>query len=401
MKAYNEQWIYNREMLIQAGRWHRQGLLSDEQMTDARQAYPVEFRLTNGFLEIGLFLFTTVAILACYLLPASIFLSMSANQSVDALFNIAFGIGVGVVGRVLINRRLLYRNGIDNAFVVTLTGFLAFGLNQLLPNGLSVAMHCLVTLPLLLLVLWYYGDTLIAFFALAAFYGFVFDSMLKIIWGKEALPFVMMAISGMLYAGIRQILKRTDNQVYYTDSLTLAQWISLIMLAASGNYFVVRELNGLLLESRTGASIVTGAPEIALPALFWFLTFAIPAIYLWQGLTKKGPQPPLRMLLILGTLGLIAAVMTLHEYTAVLPLNVALTLGGLVLIGIAVFGIRYLSRPKHGFTDAPDDDSPNELFINAATIAAVQAAGSASQGPKDTLRYGGGNFGGGGSEGSY
>ncbi len=401
MKAYNEQWIYNREVLIQAGRWHRQGLLSDEQMAAARQTYPVEFRQTNGFLEIGLFLFTTVAILACYLLPASIFLSMSANQTVDALFNIAFGVGVGVVGRVLINRRLLYRNGIDNAFVVTLTGFLAFGLNQLLPNGLSLATHCLVTLPLLLLVLWYYGDTLIAFFVLATFYAFVFDSMLKISWGKDALPFVMMAISGVLYAGVRQILRRTINEVYYNDALNLTQWISLIVLAASGNYFVVRELNGLLLESRPGSSIVTGAPELALPALFWFLTFAIPAIYLWQGLTKKGPQPPLRMLLILGTLGLIAAVMTLHEYTAVLPLNVALTLGGLVLIGIAVFGIRYLSLPKYGFTDAPDDDSPNELFINAATVIAVQAAGSAAHGPKDNLRYGGGNFGGGGSEGNY
>ncbi|RYZ40325.1 MAG: hypothetical protein EOP49_29610, partial [Sphingobacteriales bacterium] len=30
---------------------------------------------------------------------------------------------VGVVGNVLINRRMLYRNGVDNAFVVMATAF--------------------------------------------------------------------------------------------------------------------------------------------------------------------------------------------------------------------------------------------------------------------------------------
>lgn len=168
------------------------------------------------------------------------------------------------------------------------------------------------------------------------------------------------------------------------------------MVVASGNYFVVRELNGLLLDAGPSISSPTGAPEIGLRGLFWVLTFVIPAIYLWQGVTKRN-----RMLNILGTLGLIAAVMTFHEYIGFLPLNVALTLGGLALIGLAVFGIRYLAIPKHGFTDAPDDDSPNELFLNAASIMAVQAASSVPHAPKDNLRYGGGDFGGAGSEGKY
>ena len=396
MRAYNEQWICNREVLEQSERWHRQKLLSDEQMAAIREAYPVNFRQTNGYIEIGLFLFTTVAILACYLLPASMFSLFSESQKTYGLFTIAFGIGVGLIGRLLINQRLLYRNGIDNAFVVTLTGFLAFGFNQFLPNGLSVATHCLFTLPLLLLVLWYYGDTLIAFFTLATFYTFVFDSMLKISWGKEALPFVMMAVSGLLYIGTKQIQQANPTQVYYTDALNLAQWLALIVLAAAGNYFVVRELNGILLESRPGIPAPERAPEIALPALFWLLTFAIPVIYLWQGLTKRN-----RMLIILGVLGMIAAVMTLHEYHALVPLNVALALGGLALIGIAIFGIRYLTEAKYGFTDAPDDDSPDEFFMNAATVVAVQATGGASHGPKDNLRFGEGEFGGGGSEGKY
>ncbi|MVM35333.1 hypothetical protein GO755_35250 [Spirosoma sp. HMF4905] len=396
MKAYNEQWIYNRNILEQAEQWHRQTLLSDEQMTAVRKAYPVEFRQTNGFLEIGLFLFTTVAILACYLLPASMFSLFSESSTTYGVFNIAFGIAVGLVGMLLINRRLLYRNGIDNAFVVTMAGFLAFGFNQFLPDGLSLSVHCFLTLPLLVLILWYYGDTLIAFLTLATFYTAVFDGLLNYNWGKGALPFVMMSISLIIYVVVRQVIIQNPKQVYYTDPLNLAQWIALIVLVASSNYFVVRELNGILLKTSLIGSRHIDAPELGLPWLFWFLTFGIPAVYVWQGLTKKN-----RMLIILGVLGLIAAVATAHEYTALVPLNVALTIGGLVLIGIAIVGVRYLRQPKYGFTDAPDDDSPNEFFMNAATATVVQATSSIHHGPKNDLRFGDGDFGGAGSEGKY
>lgn len=396
MKAYNEQWIYNRTILEQAGRWHRQKLLTDEQLKAVRKTYPVEFRQTNGFLEIGLFLFTTVAIVACYLLPASLFLVLSESSVIYGLFNMAAGVIIGLVGNLLINRRLLYRNGIDNAFVVTMAGFLAFGFNQLVSTELSIAAHCFLTLPLLLGILWYYGDTLIAFFVVATFYTGVFNGLLTYTWGKAAMPFVMMALSLMLYLGTVQIQRSNPKDTYYTDPLNLIQWFSLIMLAASGNYFVVRELNGLLLERVPGIRLPKEAPEIALSTLFWLLTFLIPSVYVGRGFTKKD-----RMLLVLGLLGLIGAAATVHEYAALVPLNVALTLGGVILIVLATVGIRYVAQPKYGFTDEPDDDSPNEFFTNAANIAIVQATGAAAHGPKDNLRFGEGDFGGGGSEGTY
>ncbi|WP_018617737.1 hypothetical protein [Spirosoma luteum] len=396
MKAYNEQWIYNRTMLEQAGRWHRQKLLSDTQMKAVRKTYPVEFRQTNGFLEIGLFLFTTVAILACYLLPASLFMVLTESSVVYGLFNMAAGVVIGLVGNLLIKRRLLYRNGIDNAFVVTMAGFLAFGFNQLISTELSIAAHCFLTLPLLLIILWYYGDTLIAFFVVATFYTGVFNGLLTYAWGKEAMPFVMMALSLVLYLGTVQIQRANPKETYYTDPLNLIQWFSLIMLVAGGNYFIVRELNGLLLERRPGVPLPKEAPEIALSGLFWLLTFLIPGMYVGRGFAKKD-----RMLLVLGLLGLIGAAATVHAYAALVPLNVALTLGGLILIGLAVVGIRYIAQPKYGFTDEPDDDSPNEFFTNVATVAAVQATGAAVHGPKDNLRFGEGDFGGGGAEGRY
>lgn len=360
-------------------------------METVRQAYPVDFRQTNGFIEIGLFLFTTLAILGSYLLVSTFFSTAFSEPRVYGLFNISFGVAVGLVGQRLINARQLYRNGVDNAFVVMLAGFLAFGLNQLLPERLSVARHCLFTLPLLLVILWYYGDTLIAFLTLATFYAFVFDGLLQFGWGKDALPFVLMAVSVLLYGIVRRINQNAADLSYYADPLNLAQWLALIVLAASGNYFVVRTLNGLLIKP-----IPVDAPPINLPALFWLLTFLIPVLYVWQGFAKTN-----RMLIILGELGLIAAVMTVYEYTALVPLNVALTLGGLLMIGLAIVGIRYLREPKNGYTDAPDEDSPDEFFLDTQAWVAAQAAAGTGPTPKDDVRFGGGNFGGGGSEGPY
>lgn len=412
MKAYNEAWVRNRAVVQQAEQWHRQRLLTDAQIDAVRGSFPFEFRQTNGFLEVGLFLFTVVAILSCYLLPATAIGSLLDDRTTSGLFNITSGIAIGLVGRLLINRRQLYRNGVDNAFVVMLTGFLAFGFNQFLPSDLTIATYCLLTLPLLLLVLWYYGDTLIAFIALATFYAFVFDGILSFSWGKTVLPFVMMTVSGGLFMAVRQI----NKSPYYADALNLAQWVALIVLAAAGNYFVVRELNGLLLDAEPSVNSPgqpvsadapwSGIPEIALPWLFWLLTFVIPAAYLQQGLTRKN-----RMLIILGGLGLIAAVVTVHEYTGLVPLNVALTLGGLVLIGVAVVIMRLLRRStsvagrpvsyRNGFTDDPDYESPDQFFVSVGTAVAMQATTGAQQQPKEDVRFGGGDFGGGGSEGKY
>ncbi len=407
MRAYNEVWVRNRAVVEQAEQWHRQRLLTDAQVDAVRRSFPFEFRQTNGFLEVGLFLFTIVAIMSCYLLPATAISTLLDDRVLSGEFNIAAGIGIGLVGRLLINRRQLYRNGADNAFVVMLTGFLAFGFNQLLPPDLTIATYCLLTLPLLLLVLWYYGDTLIAFITVATFYAAVFDGMLQFSWGKAALPFVLMAVS----VGLFMVVRRIDKSPYYADALNLAQWLALIVLAAAGNYFIVRELNGLLIDRMPGQPTPanapwSGIPEITLPWLFWLLTFAIPTTYLYLGLSRKN-----RMLIILGGLGLIAAVMTVHEHTGLLPLNVALTLGGLVLIGLAVVIIRFLRQPatseehpasyRNGFTDDPDYESPDQFFVNVATATAAQSATGASPPPKDGVQFGGGNFGGGGSEGKY
>ena len=167
MKAYNETWVRNRALVQQTEQWHRQGLLTDVQLRAAQQAFPFNFRQTNGFLEVGLFLFTCVAVMASYMLPASLILALlnivSDERVLYGLFSLVAGVVTWWLGQLIINRQQLYRNGVDNAFVAMLTGFLVFGFGQFLPQNLTLGTYCLLTLPLLLAIVWYYGDTLIGF----------------------------------------------------------------------------------------------------------------------------------------------------------------------------------------------------------------------------------------------
>jgi uncharacterized membrane protein YgcG len=391
MKAYNVTWIFNREIVRQADSWCRRNLLTNEQMETIRRTYPVGFQQTNGYIEIGLFLFTTVTILGVYLLVSTFFPILVNTKGSSSAFNLIFGGLVAGLGWILIQQRQLYHNGIDNAFVVMQTGFLVFGLNQLLPPGLSVATHCLISLPLLLLVLWYYGDTLITFFTVATTYALVFDWLLDLDGGRAVLPFVMMALSAAIYALARLANRQLNQTPYYADCISLVQWCALIALAASSNYFVAREMNRLLLKP-----IPAEAPELSLAFLFWVFTFCIPGAYLQLGLTRKN-----RRLIILGGLDLVGAVITLHHYLQWVSLNVALIAGGLTLIGFSIAVIQYLRQPRNGFTDVPDDDSPDEFFLSPETLAATQVVTGAPHNHDGTGEFGGGNFGGSGASGNY
>jgi hypothetical protein len=106
------------------------------------------------------------------------------------------------------------------------------------------------------------------------------------------------------------------------------------------------------------------------------------------------------VLLRVGVILLAAIVFTVPYYHAVLPLEIAMTVGGLILMGIAYALIQYLQQPKNGFTyEAIADkhllDKMNiEAIVIAETFTAVQPA-------DNHTGFGGGSFGGGGSSGYF
>ncbi|CCG98709.1 hypothetical protein FAES_0698 [Fibrella aestuarina BUZ 2] len=384
---YDPDHIDEREILRQVDRWKAQQLVTPEQIAAIQQAFPKRFRQTNPWLEIGAFLFAILAVLSLYGLFMIQFEAFSVSGSVVfATLSIGYAVAIVWFARYFVQKNQICRNGTDNALLVAAAGIGSWGLIELVASGYGGQyppfwMCALLSLPVLLALIWYSGDVMLSYLALGLFYGLIFDRLLDFSWGQSAMPFALMGISGLLFA----LVRKEPRRAYYAEALGVVRWLSLGVLLAAGNYFVVRELNALLLDRRAPVS-----PQIALPGLFWLFTLGLPATYLTIGIRQRN-----RMLLILGTLGVAAAVATFQHYYISWPRSVVLAIDGTLLIGVAVLLIRYLRQPRQGFTDEPDDEPPHALVKHIGTIASVQATANAQNQPH--LRFGGGDFSGSGA----
>lgn len=386
MKLYNETHIEERDLLRQVEQWQTQGMVTPEQVTAIKAAYPRRFKLTNPFIDIGLFLFTILAVMSAYGLVATLVTGVDYAATGLGVSALLFGVGLLFFTNNLVKNSTLCRNGVDNALVLLIPMFVIGGLLVLISPTPPLWVSCLIALPFLLAMVWYTGDTILAYFALFAFYGAIFFRLLDYGWGKQLLPFVLMAVSLALFL----LSRRIAANAYYADVQSQVRWASLVVLVAAGNYFVVRELNGMLAEGHHEES-----PEIPLRGLFWATTFGIPLVYGLLGFRQKS-----RMFIVLAVLGLAAAVATVRHYYGTWPLSVALTIDGAVLIGLGVLGIRWLGTPRHGFSDNDDGDAPLLVVKHVGTLTALQGTSNAQQHPTGP-RFGGGDFGGGGAGEQY
>ncbi|GAB3332639.1 hypothetical protein GCM10027299_39360 [Larkinella ripae] len=389
MKAYHETWVRNKHILEQAARWRRQGLVDDAKLKQIQEKFPVGFRESNGFIEVGLFVFSIVAISGSYFLLFSLLSNALSNRVVFDVFNLLFGFAIGLLAYHLINTRNYYRSGIDNALVIATVALIAVGLTGLLPDSLPTWQYGLFVLPVLLVGIAYYSDLLLTMAAFATLITVLFDGLLEFSGGRQVLPFVLMAVAVGLYV-LARLYENRDHLLYWRDNFILLEWLSLSLLLISCNYFANRQLNYWLLDQRPAE-----APEIAGATLFWGLTTAVPVAMLYVGIRQKE-----RPLLIMGAIGWGLALATWRYYHPLFPLEFYLVINGLSLILGAVLLIRYLRAPHNGFTDRPDEDSPKEFLLNAEALATIQAT-SGQLGPKDDLQFGGGDFGGGGSGDRY
>ncbi len=389
MKAYNETWVRNKHITEHAARWQRQGLFDEAKMKQIREKFPVGFHESNGFIEIGLFVFSIVAVSGGYFLLATLLSKLFEVDLFYHFFNIGFGTAIGFLAGHLINSRKHYRAGIDNALIIAAVALVIVGVIGLLPNNMPLWQYCFIGLPLVLIGVWYYSDLLLTLVAFGTLTVALFDFMLEFSFGKQLLPFVLMGVSAGLYV-LARLYEDRDELVYWRDNFILLEWLSLSLLLLSCNYYAVRELNYWMMDRRPAE-----APEIAWAGLFWTLTIAVPIALFYLGFRQKE-----RPLLIMSAIGWGLALATWRYFHPLFSLEVYLAVNGLSLILVAVFLIRYLRAPRAGFTDRPDEDSPKEFLINAELLASVQAT-SGHLGSKDGMRFGEGDFGGGGSGDRY
>lgn len=389
MIAYNHTSLDNLLINAEAENAFNQQLISKEEAAAIENAYPVNLYTPNLFIRIGLFFLTSVIVLMCY--GFFLLLTIEGSEKKFGLVTLIFSLITYAGLEFFIREKRSYHSGIDDA-VLWITFGLAEGAAYLFfPSSSFLAQSVLIFILASYFTL-RFGNLLMAALSFIALLGVVFYSLLPLgAIAKTAMPFLLMAISFVVY----WLLKKNRNNHrlrFYKRCCTVVEILALIVLYAAGNFFVVREVSNTMfdLHLKEGESVPGGW-------IFWIPTILLPFVYIIRGIQKRN------VILLRGGLILIAAVVfTIRYYYHVAPLEIAMTIGGVVMILIAYFVTKYLTPPKHGFTHAePNDPKLAGLLQLESLVVAQTFHHTKAPVAEKHFDFGGGSGGGAGASDSF
>jgi hypothetical protein len=395
MIAYDKTLLDNVFIAEEANRLKESGFISTEQYKSIGNQLPKLKSQNNIFIRIGFF------ILGC-MLYASIcgMLSLLGIGIIEHsyLFFIFLFAAIGFGAKEYMSKNMNYFGfGLDDAFILGAILALLIGIaftfeDDYKTNYLSVLIvmaivSCVAYIRYLNLSL-----ALLACLGITGTIGYMTFEYLTI--GKSILPFVMILFSGISYFICKKKLLNL-SEFYYFNGLKLTEGFCLILFYLAGNYYVVRELNFSLSENYFYNGL---SPEIPFAVVFWAFTISIPIIYLVFSLKNKD-----RMMLWIGFLALCFSIFTIRTYHHVLPPEVTLTIGGLLLFAFTYFSIKKTKHNETGITFKADRFTDTTAFANLQTLVVSSQFGLKPEAKveESPMEFGGGGFSGGGSNGEF
>jgi hypothetical protein len=395
-QAYNETDVRNLQLREVADELLEKGQLTPPQYKQVETAFPIKFKQSNPFVRIGLFLFTSLCILFSTLFLGWIIMASESNKDSLAILCLFFALCLTALNEFFIRDRHWYRQGSDNAlcYASIICFVVGFGLAFKVEANLSQALLCLFFLTLGAIR---YGDPILtfgSFYTLITSISFVFEE-------KEIsylmLPFVGAGVALGVYF-LAKYMSKQESLFYWKDCFTVLEIASLFVFYASINYWAV----ALLFEKSPTNEFSEGGVENletlqnglspSFLIIFAVLTALVPLAYMILGIKNKD-----RILWIMGGLGIAASILTYRHYHSIMPFEWALTLAGIAFLALAYFLMHYLKAPRNGFVYAPERHK-NSLIEALVINQLVQQTPAA---PDDSVRYGGGDFGGGGASGDF
>jgi hypothetical protein len=387
MIAYNKTWLANLRVQAEMKKELQNNNISDAEFKAISEKYPVGFYTPGLFARVGLFILTCIVIS----FADGLLTLIAANADiVDTTGWFVFLALLSYTALELMVKAKHYRSGVDDALLF-ISGCLMVAGFAIMLTGHHTN-YLALSFMIFLLNLYFsirFADMLMGALCCAAFIAVVFFGWTKYIpGGLTTVPFAIMLAS----AGLYWIANRCSNReefINYQNCLIIAQIIGLITLYAAGNYYVVQTLSNEL-NGDSGKPIPFGT-------IFWIWTIAIPFIYVGFGIRKKD------MILLRSGLLLVAiSVITFRTYYHILPTDVMLTISGAALLIIAYAITKYLKTPKYGFTYAEPDEANMMDHLKVESLIVAETFSTAPAAPtNDGVKFGGGDFGGGGSSDSF
>lgn len=389
MIVFNRNKLQNSVLTEEADSLKSAGFIGKEQLDFIKKELPVLNSHKNilvriGFFLLGSFLYSSIC-------SAVSLLGLAAIERTWEIFPFVFGI-IGIAGSEFLAKKDYYNHGLDDAFI--LGTILNFGAAVTITTDFHYVLPVSIVVTVISLIMFlryiHLLSALLFYLALTITLGYAIFEYLEA--GQAILPFFM-----MLYgAGTYFLCKKLNKDLiepYYSNGIRLIKSVSLILFYLSGNYFIVREFSASLLNTYYEIS-----PEIPFAFFFWAFTFIVPVCYFLYSLKSKD-----RIMLWISFLAIGFSFYSFRYYHSVLPIQIALTLGGLILFGIAFFFIRKLKTKESGLTFKPDKISNSNTFLNAEALIIASTFGMKPEvkAPDSPMEFGDGGFSGGGSGGTF
>ncbi|THU33412.1 hypothetical protein FAM09_25000 [Niastella caeni] len=389
MIAYNHTSLDNLLINEEASVALNNELISKEEADAIKNVYPVNLYTPNLFIRIGLFLLTVVIVLMGF----GLFWLLTKIESEKGIGTLVLIVSLMLYTALefLIREKKHYRSGIDDALLWLSIAFMSIAAALLFPYISFLARSVLIFI-LTFYILLRFGNILISGLVYLSFLAIVFYAVIRLgDVAKIIMPFLLMAISFFVYWLMKKN-KHNSRVKYYKTSCTFVEILALVTLYAAGNYFVVREVSNSMFELglKEGESIPGGW-------FFWITTILLPIAYIFRGIQKKDV-----VILRTGLVLVAAIVCTIRYYHHIAPLEVAITIGGIIMIIIAYAITKYLTTPRHGFTHAEPNDPALAGWLQVESLVVTQTFHQTT--PVETVdqtKFGGGSGGGGGATGGF
>lgn len=385
MQAYHKDLLENEEMISNAKSLYQQKFISKEQLNEATSKLKALNSNSNLLIRFGFFL------LGCFLFSSIIgSISIVFLPLIDSNFKFFpfFYFIIGTVVLEILVHKNYFKHGLDDAFIICTQLTLYVGLGLLFESSLVV---CLAMFVFGALFCIRYVNALSMFVSCVGLIAFVFISITEYsVIPKALLPFIAFVIAILLY-GIYLKLNSIDGFYFYELVFQNLKIFSLVLGYFSLNYMVVREMSILLLN----AEVSTGN-DIPLAFIFYGTTFIIPILYIVYSLFKKD-----RIMLFVGIATFGYSIFTIRYYHQLMPIEVALVVGGIILFLIAYLSIKRLEFKETGLTFIADRGSNSSLLKNAQALIVSTQVPNAPVQPQSEMPFGGGGFSGGGAGDSF
>lgn len=388
MIAYNKTWLHNLGIVKEAKQWCRHNLISPDQFARIEEAYKSAFYHPNYVIRVLLFLASLIALAGVTGLLI-LMLDGLNNETAISIAALVYGLGsFAVLEIVFIKRGNHYKSGVTEALLYHSMGFTIGGIAGLSDfNEHVVIIVCMLVFTFSAVR---YVDLISTAASMGMLAWIIFFEMYEIGGiARQIIPFAFILIFTPLYFYFRHQKKAIQNDLW-TNCLLIGESVSLLLVYAAGNYFVVRELSVSMMNLE-----ISNGDDIPFAFVFYFLTVAVPVTYLYAGIRFKDV-----VLLRVSLLAIAFSVFTFKYYYSLGHPEITLTIAGMVLLLISISLFRYLRITRNGFTR---EDLLREKWMNANAEAFIisQTLGGNKVSAEEPFKMGGGSFGGGGARGEF